>query len=167
MSGSSAPGRPASRRLRPSPQDAEHLYVFQRTPAYSLPANNRPLPADYEREWKEQYPQRRAEMRAELRRRVPAGPAVRIGLRLHPGGTNENPEEAWAQRDGLLFLRTFTDTMRTLEANEITAEFIRGKIRQIVKDPDVAEMLCPKTYPVGTKRSAWTPATSRPSTGRT
>ncbi|HZZ87653.1 MAG TPA: cyclohexanone monooxygenase, partial [Caulobacteraceae bacterium] len=32
------------------------------------------------------------------------------------------------------------------------AEFVRGKIREIVKDPAVAEKLAPKTYPVGSKR---------------
>ncbi len=69
-----------------------------------------------------------------------------------PRGAQRILEQAWSQRNGLLFLRTFTDTMQTLEANEVIAEFIRGKIRQIVKDPDVAELLCPKTYPVGTKR---------------
>ena len=49
-------------------------------------------------------------------------------------------------------MRTFTDTMLSLEANEVVAEFIRGKIREIVKAPESAELLCPKTYPVGTKR---------------
>jgi cyclohexanone monooxygenase len=32
------------------------------------------------------------------------------------------------------------------------AEFVRNKIRQIVKDPVTAELLCPKTHPIGTKR---------------
>ena len=37
------------------------------------------------------------------------------------------------------------------QSNEKAAEFIRSKIRQIVKDPVVAEKLCPK-YMYGTKR---------------
>jgi cation diffusion facilitator CzcD-associated flavoprotein CzcO len=133
-------------------KSAAHLYVFQRTPAYSLPANNRPLPADYEREWKEQYPQRRAEMRQNFAAGYLPVPQYGSVFDYTPEEQTRILEQAWAQRNGLLFLRTFTDTMRTLEANDVTAEFIRGKIRQIVKDPDVAEMLCPKTYPVGTKR---------------
>jgi len=32
------------------------------------------------------------------------------------------------------------------------AEFVRNKIRQTVKDPVTAELLCPKTHPIGTKR---------------
>jgi cation diffusion facilitator CzcD-associated flavoprotein CzcO len=133
-------------------KSAGHLYVFQRTPAYSLPANNRPLPPGYERDWKEHYAERRAQMRQNFA-------ASHLPVQQYGSVFDYTPEErtrileqAWAQRNGLLFLRTFTDTMMALEANEVVADFIRGKIRQIVKDPDVAEMLCPKTYPVGTKR---------------
>jgi cation diffusion facilitator CzcD-associated flavoprotein CzcO len=133
-------------------RSAEHLHVFQRTPAYSLPANNRPLPAAYEQEWKEHYPQRRAEMRQNFAAGYLPVPQYGSVFDYTPEERTRILEQAWGQRNGLLFLRTFTDTMKTLEANEVTAEFVRGKIRQIVKDPDVAEMLCPKTYPIGTKR---------------
>jgi cation diffusion facilitator CzcD-associated flavoprotein CzcO len=133
-------------------QTAGHLYVFQRTPAFSVPANNRPIPPDYERDWKEHYAERRAQMR-----RSPSG--SHLPAQLYGSVFDYSPEErakileqAWAARSGLVFMRTFTDTMKTLEANKVVAEFIRGKIRQIVKDPEVAEALCPKTYPVGTKR---------------
>jgi cyclohexanone monooxygenase len=37
-------------------------------------------------------------------------------------------------------------------ANDSAAEFVRGKIREIVKDPAVAELLCPTDHPIGTKR---------------
>ena len=40
----------------------------------------------------------------------------------------------------------------TSEANETAAEFVRDKIREIVHDPEVAEMLAPRDYPFGTKR---------------
>ena len=131
---------------------AGHLYVFQRTPAYSLPANNRPLPADYEQDWKSNYGERRAMMNANFA--LGYLPAAQYGsvFDYTPEERTRILEQAWAQRNGLLFLRTFTDTMLSLEANEIVSEFIRSKIRQIVKDPATAEMLCPKTYPVGTKR---------------
>jgi cation diffusion facilitator CzcD-associated flavoprotein CzcO len=132
-------------------QSAERLYVFQRTPAYTLPARNRALPPEYEREWKENYAERRAEMRRQ--------PGQTLMPVLHGSVFDYTPEErteilekAWESRMGLMFQRLFTDTMRTLEANEIVADFIRGKVRQIVRDPDVAELLSPRTYPVGTKR---------------
>ena len=131
---------------------AAHLHVFQRTPAYSLPANNRPLPPDYEHEWKGHYAERRAQMRQSFT-------ATYMPVQQYGSVFDYSPEErarileqAWASRNGLLMMRTFTDTGKSLEANEILAEFIRGKIRQVVTDPDVAELLCPKTYPVGAKR---------------
>jgi cation diffusion facilitator CzcD-associated flavoprotein CzcO len=131
---------------------AGHLYVFQRTPAYSLPANNRPLPADYEGDWKTNYTERRAVMRGNFA--LGYLPAAQHGsvFDYTPEERTRILEQAWQLRNGLLFLRTFTDTMLSREANDIVAEFIRGKIREIVKDPETAELLCPTTYPVGTKR---------------
>jgi cation diffusion facilitator CzcD-associated flavoprotein CzcO len=133
-------------------QTAGHLYVFQRTPAYSLPANNRPLPEDYETDWKTNYAERRAIMHGNFA--LGYLPVQQYGsvFDYTPAERTRILEQAWQQRNGLLFLRTFTDTMLSLEANEVVAEFIRGKIREIVKDPETAELLCPRTYPVGTKR---------------
>jgi cyclohexanone monooxygenase len=131
---------------------AGQLYVFQRTPAYSLPANNRPLPLDYERDWKEHYTERRTKMQQNFALGYLPGQQHGSVFDYTPQERTRILEQAWQQRNGLLFLRTFTDTMLSLEANEFVAEFIRGKIREIVKDPEVAELLCPKTYPVGTKR---------------
>ena len=89
-------------------QVRRHLYVFQRTPAYSLPANNRPLPADYEREWKEHYPQRRAEMRQNFAAGYLPVPQYGSVFDYTPEERAAILEQAWAQRNGLLFLRTFT-----------------------------------------------------------
>ena len=46
----------------------------------------------------------------------------------------------------------FSDLLSDPEANEIASEFIRNKIRETVKDPHTAELLCPKGYPYGAKR---------------
>jgi len=46
----------------------------------------------------------------------------------------------------------FNDLLTNKEANDTAAEFIRNKIRSIVKDPQTAEDLCPHDHPVGTKR---------------
>lgn len=42
--------------------------------------------------------------------------------------------------------------MLSKEANETASEFVRQKIRGIVRDPQVAELLAPKDHPLGTKR---------------
>ena len=129
-----------------------HLYVFQRTPAFSVPAHNRPLDRAYEREWKDNYPERRAAMRANRAAIYPTVPVHGSVFEHTPAERERILEEAWAARNGLLFLQTFTDTMVDPAANEVVAEFIRGKIRQAVRDPEVAELLSPRTYPVGAKR---------------
>ncbi|HRE03714.1 MAG TPA: cyclohexanone monooxygenase, partial [Ilumatobacteraceae bacterium] len=37
-------------------------------------------------------------------------------------------------------------------ANDLIAEFVRNKIRTVVDDPEVAETLCPTSFPIGAKR---------------
>ena len=57
-------------------------------------------------------------------------------------------------QSGELFgiLGIFADQTTNKAANDIIAEFLRDKIRAIVNDPEVAETLCPKDHPLGTKR---------------
>jgi hypothetical protein len=43
----------------------------------------------------------------------------------------------------------YTDVGTDIEANRVAAEWVAGKIREIVKKPDVAEKLIPRTYPFG------------------
>src|SRR5262249_40058357 len=43
------------------------------------------------------------------------------------------------------------DLLTNPRSNELAAEFVRRKIRQIVRDPATAELLCPR-YPIGCKR---------------
>ena len=49
-------------------------------------------------------------------------------------------------------LGTFADIIVNKEANDTAAEFVRTKIRGIVRDPSVAEKLLPRDYPIATKR---------------
>ena len=60
-------------------KQAKHLYVFQRTANFSLPARNVPMPPDKERAHKAEYPaRRRAALRHAVRDRgVPAAGEVR------------------------------------------------------------------------------------------
>ena len=132
---------------------AEHLTVFQRTPNFSLPSRNRELDPEYIQEWKADYPERRKQV-------LDTHGAVLMGNIAEQRSifdyTEEEREEvmerAWNARNGLEFIRTFTDTSSDPKANEILAEFVRNKIRSIVHDPETAELLCPKSYPIGGKR---------------
>ncbi len=52
----------------------------------------------------------------------------------------------------LVFNEIYADLGSNPEANETVCEFLRGKIRSIVRDPETAETLCPKDHYYGTKR---------------
>ena len=60
-------------------------------------------------------------------------------------------EARWAM-GGTAFLAAFNDLISNHDANDTAAEFVRNKIREIVKDPKIAELLAPKDHPIGTKR---------------
>lgn len=131
-------------------EQAEHLTIFQRTATYTVPAHNRSLGVDETALIKTVYPTLR-----ERTRETPAGVIVKppIGAAL-----NLSPEEIQAELDlrwkqgGPTFMNAFTDTMTDLAANEITAEYVRERVRETVLDPAKAELLIPKSYPIGTKR---------------
>jgi cyclohexanone monooxygenase len=60
-------------------------------------------------------------------------------------------EELWS-KGGFAFQFYFPDLMVNEEANTVAAEFVRNKIRTLVKNPKVAEMLTPTNAPLGAKR---------------
>ncbi len=131
-------------------QEAAHLTVFQRTPNYSLPSRNVPMTEEYERSWKDVYPAKREEMRY-------SGHGSLKDLNDKPAlsVSEEERQAVFAERwkvGGTIFLGSFNDILTSQEANDTAAEFVRNQIRTIVKDPVTAELLAPKTYPIGTKR---------------
>jgi len=60
-------------------------------------------------------------------------------------------EKRW-QRGGVCVLGSFADLIVNKEANDTAAEFVHSKIREIVRDPAVAEKLLPRDHPFATKR---------------
>src|SRR6202171_5084246 len=49
-------------------------------------------------------------------------------------------------------MAAYNDLALNQASNDTAADFVRARIREIVKDPAVAELLCPKDYPIGAKR---------------
>ncbi len=122
--------------------EAARLIVFQRTANYSIPARNGPIDRERVKRVKAAYP----EMRARAKTTLPGIDAqynTRSALEATPEERETEYERRW-QEGGLTFNGAFGDLMLSTEANETAAEFLRSKIRGIVKDPDVAELLCPK-----------------------
>jgi cation diffusion facilitator CzcD-associated flavoprotein CzcO len=134
-------------------EQAADLTVFQRTATYAVPAWNRPLDPEQQAEVKARYREVRATNRQTM---VGFGalatlpPADRAAAEFDPTEYEKALEARW-QEGGLGFIGVFTDTMFNPEANEIAAEFVRGKIHEKVEDPEVADLLSP-TQVLGCKR---------------
>ncbi|MCW2538314.1 MAG: cyclohexanone monooxygenase [Frankiales bacterium] len=132
-------------------EQADYLYVFQRTANFSLPSDDSPMDPVREAEWKAKYREHRA---AQLVSRAGADVGSipdRSALDVSPEERDEVYEHFYRQ-GGFALLQSFNDLGTNLEANETAAEFVRNKIRAIVKDQEVAELLAPKDHPIGTKR---------------
>ncbi len=131
-------------------EQAAQLYVFQRTPNYSVPAGNRTLTPEDVAEIKANYDERRR-----LSWRSGGGSphitAAKPTMEYTPEERRAAFERRW-QLGGVLFSKTFPDQMIDPAANEEAKKFYEEKIRAIVDDPEVAELLIPDDHPIGTKR---------------
>lgn len=131
--------------------EAAELTVFQRTPNFSMPAGNGPIPDD-----------KRAQLEADRDAYHHAARWSRAGVPVPQPtesvfGVSEEErlqrfEAAWSRGELLAPGSTFVDLVVDEAANELWCEFVRDKIRATVDDPATAEALCPTTYPFGTKR---------------
>ncbi len=131
-------------------KQAAHLYVFQRTANYSLPARNAPLDPERERSMKDRYAQVR-----QTARESPTGVAGfpvpdKALLDVSPQEREQTFQQRW-DMGGISFTRAYKDVLLSKEANAIAADFIRRKIREVVNSPKVADLLTP-SYLIGTKR---------------
>jgi cyclohexanone monooxygenase len=104
-------------------EQAGQLFVFQRTPNYSVPAHNAPIDPEWVREVKADY----------------------------KGFRKRNSQLPFGLDGGLGFLGCFEDLGSNQQANDSARQFLHVKIREIVKDPAVAELLGPD-HAVGCKR---------------
>ncbi|MEE3805645.1 NAD(P)/FAD-dependent oxidoreductase [Lysinibacillus fusiformis] len=130
-------------------KEAEQLTVFQRTPQYTIPARNHPYDENFITETKQNF----EALKQSMRNSISGTPFAQNQQSAMEDSDDKRMavfEEAWAQ-GGFAFAATYDDLLTNEQSNEKAAEFIRSKIRQIVKDPVVAEKLCPK-YMYGTKR---------------
>jgi cation diffusion facilitator CzcD-associated flavoprotein CzcO len=123
-------------------EQAAHLYVFQRTPNYAVPARNGPLDPAVQQAIKQDYAglRRRAK---QMRNGIQYPPNEASALEVSEPERQREYEFRW-NRGGLSFLGAFSDLLVSKEANETAAEFVRSKIRDAVRDPAVAAMLSPR-----------------------
>ena len=143
-------------------RQAGHLTVFQRTPVYTIPANRKRMRDAVQQEFREHYreirdlQQRNAggvsnfRPQQSVRRDVDMDSTRRLPNRLLELGPEQR--DAVMERFGLGALLGFRDIYTDAQANELANELYRDAVRGMIRDPDTAERLLPKTYGLGCKR---------------
>ena len=129
---------------------ASHLTVFQRTANYSVPARNRPLSQDDQQWIQDNYDEIRLKARTSSNGH-PFDVNQQSALEVSDEVRRKRYEDAW-KAGGLRFRASYKDLLHDKAANDTASEFIREKIRQVVKDPETAEKLTPRDHPFASKR---------------
>jgi len=134
-------------------RQAGELFVFQRTPNFTLPARNGPVSEAL-------LAERMADYAGYKRTALTTTPSA-IGIQHPPLGdaaSAAEPDEREAEFErrwdigGNILLGAYRDVLLDADSNELVGEFVRRKIRSIVHDPDVAALLSPTDHHIGTKR---------------
>ena len=131
-------------------EQAEQLFVFQRSANYSIPAGNVPLDDAPRAEQKANYAERRRLSR-ESGGGSPHRPHPKSALEVSEEERRAVYEERW-KLGGVLFSKAFPDQLTDPAANDTARAFWEEKIRAVVDDPAVAELLIPKDHAIGAKR---------------
>jgi cyclohexanone monooxygenase len=130
--------------------EAAQVTVFQRTPNFSIPSRNAPMDAEYESWWKSDYAAKRRQARM-MRTGILYDINPQSAIEVDEATRTAEYERRWAN-GGTAFMGAYHDLILNKASNDTAAEFVRSKIRSIVKDPETAEALAPKDHPIGTKR---------------
>ncbi len=131
--------------------DVESVTVYQRTANWCTPLNNRPI-----------TPEEQAQLRAGFEDLCETLNTSLSGF-AHP--VNERAafddseaerqafyEKMWNSPGFMKLVSNYSDLLFNEAANDEWCEFIAGKIRGIVRDPETAERLIPKDHRYGEKR---------------
>jgi cyclohexanone monooxygenase len=128
---------------------AKHLYVFQRTPHYAVPARNGPPEPGLQEAIAGRLAAHKEEALAQPT--LPRGITIRQPLGAYaPEEQRAMLERQWEYGGhGMSYL--FSDIGTDWATNAVVADFVKQKIRRTVNDPVLAEKLIPD-YPIGTRR---------------
>lgn len=132
---------------------AAEVTVFQRTPNYILPAMQRPMTPEWDKEIKDNYDAIVAKCRNHVFGMAFDSPVGRNVLDATPEERQRIFEENWTGSFRWVF-ETFDDLLASPEANKLAGDFITSKMKARVNDPELAELLCPTydDYPLFAKR---------------
>ena len=133
-------------------KQAKHLFVFQRTPQFTIPARHGSVDRAFLNDVKANYDEiwQKAKTSAGG---MPYAPIDRSALSVSDEERRATYDAAWEEGGFRFVFSSFADVAVDRRANDTASEFIRGKIREIVDDPDTAEMLVPTDHPFTSKRA--------------
>jgi cyclohexanone monooxygenase len=125
---------------------AAHLTVFQRSAQYVVPAGDGPLSEadlDHYRENVDQIWERAFSSRVACAFEE----ATTSAMEVSPEERERVFQECWDSGNGFRFMfGTFADIAFNPSANEAATSFIKAKIKEIVRDPEIARKLTPTDY---------------------
>ena len=131
-------------------EQAKQLFVFQRTPNYSVPARNHKLTEEMSNEYKKEW-QSTHEIMQTSRNGLPWLEGEISLKEISEPVRTELLEEAW-QKGGLGFREAFKGTLRDRKSNEIMSAFVKNKIAEKVDDPETVKILTDFDHPFASKR---------------
>jgi len=132
---------------------AKSVTVFQRTPNYVLPAMQKPMTPEWEKEIKENYDEIVDKCRNHIFGMAFDTAEGRKAVETSPEERERIFEEKWTGSFRWVF-ETFEDLLSDPEANRMASEFIIEKMKARVDDPELADLLTPSfdDYPLFAKR---------------
>ena len=131
-------------------KQAAHVTVLQRTPQFAFPAGNRPVTPEELADARANWDSLLAKMNTH-HTGFPFDMHARLAMEETPEQRRALYEELWQRGGFKFFLDLYIDIAMSVEANDSLADFVRDKIREIVRDPETARKLMPDHYVI-TKR---------------
>ena len=145
-------GAPTVQMVPVLAETAANVTVFQRTPNFVMPAVQKPITDEWEAEIKSDYQAIIDKCRNHVFGMAFDSPVGRNIADTDSDEVQRVLEEQYPRGSFSFVFETFDDLLGSAESNEVISDFLRQKIREKVKDPEVAEMLTPKDYPLFAKR---------------
>lgn len=133
-------------------EDAASVTVFQRSPNWCTPLNNKPIKTTRMNEIRSRYDEI-----SETVNNTTASGFIHLGrsgsiLDLPPEERTEFLEGIYNESGMTMLYRNYEDVTTDPEANDVVNEFLAEKIRSRVNDPETAEKLIPRNHGFGAKR---------------
>jgi cation diffusion facilitator CzcD-associated flavoprotein CzcO len=128
-----------------------HLTVFQRTPNWCAPLHNGKIDEDAQKRIKAGYPEMFARCQETFACFIHT-PDSRGAFEVSDEEREAFYEKLYAERGFGIWQGNFRDILIDRKANATISEFVARKIRERVKNQDVAEKLIPKNHGFGTRR---------------